>query len=110
MTSLKRLLSFFTFFCLLAGGLPVWSDVTRGQQRPAQANENQVVEYDVRAFGAKGDGKTLDTIAINKAIDAAAAGGGGTIRFRAGTYLSFTIRLKSNINLYLDQGATIVAA
>ena len=66
--------------------------------------------YDVRAFGARGDGKTLDTAAINKAIEAAAAAGGGTVVFPAGTYLSVSIRLRSNITLQLDQGATILAA
>ncbi len=66
--------------------------------------------YNVRAFGAKGDGEALDTTAINKAIEIAAAGGGGTVRFPAGNYLSVSSRLKSNITLYLDQGATIVAA
>ena len=38
----------------------------------------------MRAFGGKGDGRTLDTDAINKAIDAAAAAGGGTVRFSSG--------------------------
>jgi polygalacturonase len=66
--------------------------------------------YNVRTFGAKGDGKTLDTDAINKTIEAAAAAGGGTIYFSAGTYLSFTIRLKNNITLYLDAGAVLLAA
>src|SRR6266542_3638357 len=66
--------------------------------------------YDVTSFGAKGDGKTLDTAAINKAIATAASNGGGTVRFPAGTYLSVSIRLQSNISLYIDQGATIVAA
>jgi polygalacturonase len=66
--------------------------------------------YDVRAFGARGDGKTLDTAAINKAIEAAAEAGGGTVNFPAGTYLSVSIRLRSNITLQLDQGATILAA
>ncbi len=66
--------------------------------------------YDVRTYGAKGDGKTLDTAAINAAIDAAAAAGGGTVFFRAGTYASFSIHLKSNITLYLDQGAVLQAA
>lgn len=66
--------------------------------------------YNVRDFGAKGDGKTLDTTALNKAIEAASARGGGTVFFPAGTYLSFSIHLKSNITLYLDNGATILAA
>ena len=64
----------------------------------------------VRDFGAKGDGKAVDSPAINKAIDAAASKGGGTVFFPAGTYLSFSIHLKSNITLHLDNGATILAA
>jgi len=66
--------------------------------------------FDVRKFGAKGDGKTLDSPAINRTIEAAAVAGGGTVRFPAGTYRSFSIRLKSNISLYLEHGATILAA
>ncbi|MEA2734201.1 MAG: hypothetical protein QOE14_652, partial [Humisphaera sp.] len=74
----------------------------------AQTTEPTV--YDIRKFGATGDGKTLDSPAINKAIDAAAAKGGGTVYFPAGNYLSTSVRLKSNIALYLDQGATLLAA
>jgi len=70
----------------------------------------EAASFDVRNFGAVGDGKTLDTAAINQAIEAAAAAGGGTVTFPAGNYLSFSIRLKSNVGLYLDLGATIVAA
>lgn len=66
--------------------------------------------YNVRTFGAKGDGQTLDTEAINKAIEAATAAGGGTVFIPSGTYLSVSIRLKSNVTLYLDQGSTIIAA
>ena len=66
--------------------------------------------FDVKTFGAKGDGKALDSPAINKAIEAAAAAGGGTVVFPAGSYRSFSIRLKSNVGLYLDHGSTIVAA
>lgn len=66
--------------------------------------------YNVMDYGARGDGKTLDSPAINKAIDAAALKGGGMIYFPAGTYLSVSIRLKSNISLYIEQGATILAA
>jgi polygalacturonase/lysophospholipase L1-like esterase len=68
------------------------------------------VTYDVRAFGARGDGRAIDTDAINKAIAAASAAGGGTVSFPAGTYLSFSIRLKSNVTLNLGAGATILAA
>jgi polygalacturonase len=66
--------------------------------------------YNVRSHGAKGDGTTLDTSAINDAITAANSAGGGTVLFPAGTYLSYSIHLKSNVALYLDQGATILAA
>jgi len=65
---------------------------------------------DVKLFGAKGDGKTIDTPAINRAIEAAVAAGGGMVRFPAGQYLWYSIRLKSNIALYLDQNAAIIAA
>ncbi|HEV2277333.1 MAG TPA: glycoside hydrolase family 28 protein [Acidobacteriaceae bacterium] len=66
--------------------------------------------YNVRNFGATGDGKTVDTPAINKAIEAVAAAGGGTLVFPAGTYMCFTIRLKSHVDLYLSHGCTILAA
>jgi polygalacturonase len=65
--------------------------------------------FDVKTYGAKGDGKAVDTPAINCAIDSANATGGGTVFFPAGTYLSFTIRLKSNVALFLDRGAVILA-
>ncbi len=66
--------------------------------------------YNVRDFGATGDGKTVDTPAINKAIEAAAAKGGGTVVFPAGTYMCFTIHLKSQVDVYLSRGCTILAA
>lgn len=66
--------------------------------------------YDVRAYGAAGDGQRFDTEAINRAIEAAAAAGGGTVTFPAGIYPSFSIRLKSHITLHLDPGATLLAA
>ena len=66
--------------------------------------------FDVRRYGATGDGKTVDTPAINTAIEAVAAKGGGTLVFPAGTYLCFTIRLRSHVDLYLSRGCTILAA
>ena len=74
--------------------------------------EAPVVEtgFNVRTYGATGDGKTVDTPAINRAIEAVAAAGGGTLVFPAGTYVCFTIHLRSNVDLYLSRGCTILAA
>ena len=66
--------------------------------------------FDVRAFGATGDGKTVDSPAINKAIEAAAAAGGGTVVFPSGHLFSFSIRLKSHVTSISTQGAAILAA
>ena len=66
--------------------------------------------FNVRDFGATGDSTTIDSPAINRAIAAAAKAGGGTVFFPAGKYLSYSIRLQSHISLYLDQGATLLAA
>src|SRR5215472_9297331 len=67
-------------------------------------------DLDVRSFGAKADGRTLDTAAINQAIQNAAKTGGGTVRFPAGTYLCYSIHLASKVALYMDPGSTILAA
>ncbi|HET8656426.1 MAG TPA: glycosyl hydrolase family 28 protein [Longimicrobiaceae bacterium] len=64
----------------------------------------------MRAFGAVGDGKTIDSPAIDRAIEAAAAAGGGTVVFPAGTYASYSIHLRSDITLRLGPGATLLAA
>lgn len=66
--------------------------------------------FNVRDFGAVGDGKQLDSPAIDRAIDAAAKAGGGTVLLTAGTYLSGSIHLQSNIRLLIDVGATILGA
>ena len=73
--------------------------------------------FDVRRFGAKGDGVTIDSDAVNRAIGEAAKavppgsrGPGGTVYFPAGTYACYSIRLRSNLTLYLGPGATLLAA
>jgi polygalacturonase len=77
----------------------------------AKAQTNSLPGYfNVKQYGALGDGKNLDSKAINKAIEAAANKGGGTVFIPAGNYLCGSIRLKSNISLYLDQGSTLIAA
>ncbi len=100
----KILLSVFAIAVLLQ--IAVNSDLAQS----TRIVNTRALVYDVRAFGAKGDGQTLDTRAINRAIEAASAAGGGTVNFSAGTYLSHSIRLRSNITLQLNQGATILAA
>jgi polygalacturonase len=66
--------------------------------------------FDVRTYGAMGDGKTVDSPAVNKAIEAAAQAGGGTVVFPAGTYLCFSLRLASEVHLQLMQGCVLMAA
>jgi len=67
-------------------------------------------EYNVREYGAVGDGTNLDSAGINRAIAAAAAAGGGTVRVPAGVYLSGSIHLQNNIHLLIDAGATVLGA
>jgi Pectate lyase superfamily protein len=64
--------------------------------------------FDIRDYGAKGDGVAKDTAAIQKAIDAAEKTGGGTVIAPAGRYLSGTVHLKSNVTLHLSPGAVIL--
>jgi polygalacturonase len=64
----------------------------------------------VHAYGAKGDGVTKDTAAIQAAIDDCAKQGGGVVQLTAGTYLSAPIVLRSNITFQLDKGATLLGS
>src|ERR1035441_9068130 len=89
-----------------AAALPAFAAASQKADSPILSP----VLFDVRAFGATGDGKTVDSPAINRAIEAAAAAGGGTVVFPAGNYVSFSIRLKSHVDLYLSQGSAIIAA
>jgi len=75
----------------------------------ATVHAQQPGRYDVSRFGAVGDGKAIETDAINKAIDAAVAAGGGTVVFHRGIYLSGSIHLKSHVALFLDHGAILEA-
>ena len=65
--------------------------------------------FSVADYGAIGDGKTLNTQAIQQTIDAAAAAGGGKVTFPAGTYVSGALFIKSHVNLHLGEGVTIQA-
>ncbi len=74
------------------------------------AHTSVAKEYNIRDHGATGDGATLDSPAIQRAIDACTADGGGTVVVPEGTYLSGTILLKDNVTLHLDRGATLLGA
>jgi polygalacturonase len=65
---------------------------------------------DVRALGAKGDGQTKDTAALQRAIDLCAKGTGGVVHLAAGTYVSGPLALKSHVHLLLDKGATLLGS
>ncbi len=66
--------------------------------------------FNVRDFGAIGDGKTLDSKAIQKAIDACSKVGGGTVYIPEGRYLCGTMHIKTNIHVWLDKGALLLGS
>jgi polygalacturonase len=110
--SLSTILAFLILLLSLCGSTLTHSQTKSRKATSASAPtaRNNAGFFEVKRFGARGDGKALDSPAINRTIDAAAAAGGGTVFFPAGRYRCFSIHLKSNIALYLDHGATILAA
>ena len=66
--------------------------------------------FDVRDYGAAGDGKTLDTAALQGAVDACHRAGGGTVRVPPGTYLTKPFELRSFVTLHLEAGSTILGS
>ncbi|HWA28049.1 MAG TPA: glycosyl hydrolase family 28 protein [Lacunisphaera sp.] len=66
--------------------------------------------FPITAYGAVADGVTLNTDAIQKAIDVAAAAGGGVVRMPPGTFLSGSIFLKAGVQLCLDEGAILLGS
>ncbi|MDE6144607.1 MAG: glycoside hydrolase family 28 protein, partial [Muribaculaceae bacterium] len=89
---MKRIL--LTFLFLMAAVIPVVADTV----------------YDVRDFGAAGDGEHIDSPAINAALRHAAENGGGTVSLSQGTYLSYSLHLQSGVTLRLEKGAVVKAA
>lgn len=76
----------------------------------ADAGPMPTAVYDVRSFGAKGDGETLNTQAVQAAIDQCNAAGGGTVLVAGGRYLTGTLYLKSDVSLRVESGAVILGS
>jgi polygalacturonase len=68
-------------------------------------NQNSV--YNILEFGAKNDGKTINTKAINKAVETCNLKGGGTVLIPAGIFVTGTVVLLSNVNLHLEPGGVL---
>ncbi len=81
----------------------------RGAARSSTQSDSEHF-FQARTFGATGNGKTKDTAAIQRAIDACTQSGGGTVYVAPGTYLTGTLVLKSNVNFHLESGATILGS
>ena len=76
----------------------------------ALAKDRAAFVFNVKQYGAAGDGQTLDTQAIQSAIDACQAQGGGTVVVPAGAYVIGALALHSNVTLYVDAGATLLGS
>lgn len=80
-----------------------------GTQSKESSRSAKVMRWEnAQAHGAVGDGQTVNTVAINHAIVALSASGGGTLHFTQGTYLTGTIYLRSGVTLELDSGVTLM--
>ncbi len=90
----------FRWFCCVAVLAGAWTLSAAAAER----------EWSPRQFGAAGDGTTLDTGALQRAIDAAHTAGGGRVRVPAGRYLTGTLELRSGVTLFLEKGATLLGS
>src|SRR5262249_526158 len=79
-------------------------------QTPAAANDRGACVYNIRDHGAKGDGTTLDTAALQAAIDTCTGDGGGTVLVPAGAFHIGAIELKSNVTLRIAAGGKLLGS
>jgi len=88
-------------------GLGIGGLVSLAPRGDAGQRRSRAGWFNVRELGAHGDGARLETKVLQSAIDACASGGGGTLYFPAGIYLTGTLGLKNDVCLHLDAGAVL---
>lgn len=88
-----------------ASALPAWTKEARARRQPTRARI-----YSANERGAAGDGATNSTAAIQKAIDDCARGGGGTVSFKPGAYVTGALFVKSNVHLRVDEGVSLLGS
>ncbi len=86
------------------------AQVLENGDRKQQTTAPTITVFNVRDYGATGNGTTMDTEALQKAIDAAAQAGGGVVRFPPGRYLSGSLDLKSHITLNIEKNAVLLGS
>ena len=106
----RRILLLSIFFCVVTVGFaieknPAWLKSVGAESFPAGKKV-----YWANDFGAVGDSITLNTKAIQSAVDVCAAKGGGIVAFRPGRYLSGSVFLKRGVNLRVDKGVTLLGS
>lgn len=95
----------------LGTGLLAFSPRAFGAVRnPSPDQEAGARVYNIRDFGAKGDGKSVDTQAVQAAIDACYKDNGGTVLVPAGTFVIGTVEMKSNVTLHISAAATLLGS
>ncbi len=96
---------------VVAAGLFENPTTASARTRPAVNSDDLGARvYNIRTYGAKGDKTTLDTAALQAAIDACAGDGGGTVLVPAGTFVIGTVELKSNVTLHIAAGGTLLGS
>jgi hypothetical protein len=95
---------------LLGGALVPAALAVRGRAEASAETDAPRGPFDVRDFGARGDGLTDDTAALQAAIDACHDAGGGTVLVPSGIYLSAAFELNSRVTLHLEAGATVLGS